>query len=396
MTGFSGFSQEILVMPITKEYPTEGAEIQNRIREESLAYFQAETQKPLVTELWAIRGRTNEVRVKQIASRSRLPLVWSDKMPGMNGDTGTEKLRAERSVLLLRDRMSPFIEQFKHPIGRCARFYKLTAYNNCNFWCEYCYLYLTFRTQPVSTHFINYEKMYEEIERFDRSRIPKSLRVLNLGELGDPLAVDYITGFAKQIIPFMPERAPHTRLLFLTKSDCVDEILGLDHSGQSIISFSVNTDTVFQQLEHRTASPESRLAAAAKVQKAGYEVRLRIDPVIFYSTWQKDYKALVDKIFQFVQPTRITIGEYRPSNGLANHISSRFPDSPLLRINKHLVREGRKLRYPKAQRITMFRTIIEAIRKRGPDVHIALCKEQPQIWRAVGLDAKGLLCNCVA
>ncbi|MCK4488412.1 MAG: hypothetical protein KAU38_16840 [Desulfobacterales bacterium] len=382
-------------MAILKECLPEEMEIANRIQEESLAYSQGEIQKPLVSELWAIRGKTNEVRVKRIASRSRLPLIWLDKMPSVKDETGTEKLRVERSVLLLRDRISPFIEQFQHPIGRCAKFYKLTAYNNCNFWCEYCYLYLTFRTQPVSTHFINYEKMYDEIEKFDRSRIPKSLRVLNLGELGDPLAVDYITDFAKQIIPFMPEHAPRTRLLFLTKSDCVDEILGLNHRGQSIISFSVNTDTVFQQLEHRTASPESRLAAAAKVQKAGYEVRLRIDPVIFYSTWQKDYKALVDKIFQFVQPTRITIGEYRPSNGLANHISSRFPDSPLLRINKHLVREGRKLRYPKAQRVTMFRTIIEAIRKHGTDIDIALCKEQPQIWKAVGLNAKGLLCNCV-
>ena len=394
MTGFSEFSQEILVMAILKERPAE-MKVANRIQEESLAYSQEEIQKPLVTELWAIRGKTNEVRVKQIASRSRLPLVWLDKMPGMNGETGTEKLRAERSVLLLRDRISPFIEQFQHPIGRCAKFYKLTAYNNCNFWCEYCYLYLTFRTQPVSTHFINYEKMYDGIIKFDRSRIPKSLRVLNLGELGDPLAVDYITGFAKQVIPFMPKHAPRTRLLFLTKSDCVDEILALDHREQSIISFSVNTDKVFEELEHRTPSPESRLTAAAKVQKAGYEVRLRIDPVIFYSTWEKDYMSLVDKIFQFVQPTRITIGEYRPSNGLANHISSRFPDSPLLRINKSLVKEGRKLRYPKAQRVKMFRIIIEAIRRRGPDVHIALCKEQPQIWKAVGLDTKRLLCNCL-
>jgi len=354
-----------------------------------------EIKEPLVSELWAIRGKTNEVRVKQIASQSKLPLTWIEKIPGINGERGTEKLRAERSILLLRDRISPFIEQFQHPIGRCAKFYKLTAYNSCNFWCEYCYLYLTFRTQPVSTHFINYEKMYEEIEKFDRSRIPKSLRVLNLGELGDPLAVDYITGFAKEVIPFMPKHASRTLLLFLTKSDCVDEILGLDHGGQSIVSFSVNTDKVFEQLEHRTPSPESRLAAAAKVEAAGYEVRLRIDPVIFYSAWEKDYISLVDKIFQFVQPTRITIGEYRPSNGLASHIGSRFPDSPLLRINKHLVREGRKLRYPKAQRIKMFETIIEAIRKHRTGVHVALCKEQPQIWKALGFDTKRLLCNCL-
>jgi spore photoproduct lyase len=233
--------------------------------------------------------------------------------------------------------------------------------------------------------------MYDEIEKFDRSRIPKSLRVLNLGELGDPLAVDYITGFAKQIIPFMPEHAPGTRLLFLTKSDCVDDILHLDHGGQSIISFSVNTDTVFQKLEHRTASPEARLTAAAKAQKAGYEVRLRIDPVIFYSTWEEDYISLVDNIFEYVQPTRITIGEYRPSNGLANHISSRFPDSPLLKINRSLVKEGKKLRYPKNLRIKMFGTIIEEIKKHGgSDIDIALCKEQSGIWRALGLNMKGL------
>lgn len=382
-------------MTTAKEYSDQGMEIGNQIREEGLAYSQQETQKPLVTELWATRQISNKIRVKNIAKSAGLPLIWVDKIPGTNGEKGIKKLHSERGVLLLRDRKSPFIEQFKHPIGRCAKFYKLTAYNNCNFWCEYCYLYLTFRTQPISTHFMNYDQMYDEIIKFDRSRVPKSFKLLNLGELGDPLAVDYITGFAKQIIPFMPEHAPGTRLLFLTKSDCVDEILELDHGGQSIISFSLNTETVFQQLEHRTASPESRLAAAAKVQKAGYEVRLRIDPVIFYSTWEKDYIELVDKIFQFVQPTRITIGEYRPSNGLANHIGSRFPDSPLLRINKSMVREGGKLRYKKGQRIEMFRTIIETIKQNRSDIHIALCKEQPQIWKALGLNMKGLLCNCL-
>lgn len=385
-------------MVTLKSRTGEGMEIEvgNRLREQRLAYSQAEPQEAFVSELWVTRGTKNEIRAKNIADRAGLSLIWVDKIPGLNGENGREKLRAERGILLLRDRKSPFIEQFQHPIGRCAKFYKLSAYNNCNFWCEYCYLYLTFRTQPVSTHFINYEKMYNEIDKFDKSPIPKSLRILNLGELGDPLAVDYITGFAEQIIPFMPEHAPHTRLLFLTKSDCVDQLLTLDHGGQSIVSFSINTETVCQQLEHRTPTPESRLSAAARVQDAGYEVRLRIDPVIFYSTWEKDYILLVDKIFDFVRPTRITIGEYRPSSGLASHISSRFPDSPLLRIHKSLVSEGRKLRYPKAQRVKMFRTIVEAIRRRGPDVDIALCKEQPQIWKAVGLDTKGLSCNCVS
>ncbi len=382
-------------MAIIKENPVQKMGSESLIREESPAYYSEETPEPLVKELWAIRSTRNKMRAEQMASRAGLPLIWLDKMPGINGERGIEKLQAERNVLLLRDRKSSFIEQFKHPIGRCAKFYKLTAYNSCNFWCEYCYLYLTFRTQPVSTHFINYEKMYDEIVKFDGLDIPKPLRVLNLGELGDPLAVDYITGFAKQIIPFMPEHAPETKLLFLTKSDYVDDILNLEHGGQSIISFSVNTDTVFRQLEHRTASPEARLIAASKAQQAGYEVRLRIDPVIFYSTWEEDYIALVEKIFEYVQPARITIGEYRPSNGLANHISSRFPESALLKVNKSLVKEGKKLRYPKNLRIKMFGTIIESIKKYGSDIDIALCKEQPEIWKALDLDMKGLKCNCL-
>jgi spore photoproduct lyase len=122
---------------------------------------------------------------------------------------------------------------------------------------------------------------------------------------------------------------------------------------------------------------------------------LRIDPVIYYSTWEKDYIALVDKIFEYVQPTRITIGEYRPSNGLANHISARFPESPLLKINKSLVREGKKLRYPKNLRVKMFRTIIDTIKKHRSDIDISLCKEQPEIWKALGLNMKGLKCNCL-
>jgi spore photoproduct lyase len=372
-----------------------GINTRNQIKEKTSAFFEEKAQAPLVTELWAPRQISNRIRVENMAKRVGVPLVWLDQNPGLNGEMGIDKLIAERGVLLLRDRTSPFIEQFQHPIGRCAKFYKLTTHNNCNFWCEYCYLYLTFRTQPVSTHFVNYEKMYAEIEKFDRSRIPKILRILNLGELGDPLAVDYITGFAKQIISFMPEHAPGTRLLFLTKSDCVDDILELDHGGQSVISFSVNTDMVFRQLEHRTPSPESRLAAAAKVQKAGYEVRLRIDPIIFYSTWEKDYVELVDKIFQFVRPVRITLGEYRPSNGLANHISSRFPKSALLTIHKSLVKEGGKLRYPKNQRVKMFKTVVEQIKRTDPSVKISLCKESPQVWKAVGLDVNKLSCNCV-
>jgi len=351
--------------------------------------------KPLVSELRAIRGKCNELRAKKIAKKANLPIDWFDKVPSFDGKRGIKKLQAERGILLLRNRTSPFIEQFQHPIGRCAKFYKLTAYNNCNFWCEYCYLYLTFRNMPISTHFVNYDKLFREIISFERSNIPDILRVLNLGELCDPLAVEDITGFAEELIPFVAQETEKTKLLFLTKSDNIDSLLNLEHKGRSIMSFSINTDKVYQQLEHRTASPEARLMAAKKLQQAGYEIRLRIDPVILYSTWKKDYIDLVEKLFVYVKPERITLGEYRPSKGLASHISSRFPDSPLLKIHSGLVNEGPKLRYPEEHRLAMFRVIVDAIKKHDKRVKIALCKEDIKIWKSLDMQINGLYCNCL-
>ena len=367
-----------------------------QVKERALEYENKnESNNSLISGLWAVKGKSDEIKAKRISKKAGLPLKWLDKIPGTNGEKGIEKLNAERDVLLLRNRTSPFIDQFQHPIGRCSKFYKLTAYNNCNFWCEYCYLYLTFRTMPISTHFVNYEKMFREIINFDKADIPDILRVLNLGELSDPLALEPMTGFAEELIPFLSKETMKTRILFLTKSDSVDSLLKLEHGEKSIMSFSVNTDTVYKQLEHRTASPESRLIAASKLQNAGYEVRLRIDPVILYSSWEKDYLKLVEKIFTYVKPSRITIGEYRPSKGLAMHIKSRFPDSSLLKINSSLINDGAKLRYPEKYRLDMFCTIINTIRKHDRKVKIALCKEDTKIWKALNMRITGLYCNCL-
>lgn len=363
--------------------------------EQPQSYRVDSCEETLVNELWALRGRCDKTRAEAIAERAHLPLKWLDSVPSRNGEKGADKLLAERGVLLLRNRTSPFIEQFGHPLGRCARFYKLTAYNNCNFWCEYCYLYLTFRTNPVSTHFVNYEKMFREIVAFDQSDIPDSLRVLNLGELCDPMAVEHVTGFAEKLIPFAAEHAEKTKLLFLTKGADVESLLHLDHGGRSIMSFSINTEKVYRRLEHRTAPPEARMTAAKQLQKAGYEIRLRIDPIIVYEGWRKDYEDLVNAVFRHVAPARITLGEYRPSKGLANHIESRFPGSPLLTITDSLVSDGVKLRYPERKRVAVFRAIIDKIREHDPEMKISLCKEDPAIWKQAGIDEGGLYCNCV-
>ena len=97
------------------------------VREHASAYAEtaAKQAHSLVRELWALRGRSDLGQVRRIADASGLKVRWLAKLPTVNGETGVEKLMEERNVLLLRDRKSPFIEQFQHPLGRCAKFYKL-------------------------------------------------------------------------------------------------------------------------------------------------------------------------------------------------------------------------------------------------------------------------------
>jgi spore photoproduct lyase len=347
---------------------------------------------PLVKDVFAVRG-ADPVVCAAIAERAGRTLQWIEHAPAVNGDRGKTKLGNERDALILQDRHSPFISQFEHPLGRCARFYKLTAYNSCNFWCEYCYLYLTFRARPFSVHYVNYDRMEREIIKFDQSNIPQSLRLLNLGELGDPLAVDDITAFTRIVVPFVSTQTKHTRLLFLTKSDQVANLLELSGQDRTVVSFSLNTDTVFRHLEHRAASPLQRIEAASRVQGAGYEVRIRIDPIIYYSTWKKDYEELANLLADRLKPSVVTLGEYRPSRGLIDHIRVRFPDSPLIRINGTLVIDNGKLRYSLERRAEMFSWISSCLRRRGIR-HIGLCKESPQSWRAAGITGQ-VSCNCL-
>ena len=242
-------------------------------------------------------------------------------------------------------------------------------------------------------HFVNYDKLFEEMERFDKKSINPKFKVLNLGELADPIAVDEVTGFSKTLIDYN-SRLNDTKLMLLTKGDYVENLLDADHKGKVIVSWSVNSDYIADLFEHRVPTVDTRIAAAKEVQNAGYEVRFRIDPIFTYDGWERGYEELVNKIFDNLTPSMITLGEYRPSQNLITHIRKRFPNSKLLELDRKLKMEAGKKRYDFGTRVQLYSHIIRVIRKRNRKVRIALCKETIKVWNACGLDHRGMCCNC--
>ena len=259
--------------------------------------------KRLVSHVYAVKTRTNEKEAERIrlnCKKLNTSFRWVDEIP-KSSENGELKLEQERGILVLIDRRSPFIEKFQHPKGICYPFHKLTAHNNCNYWCEYCYLFMTFYMRPQSIHYVNYDRMFKEIDEFDESRVGKKFRVLNLGELGDPLATDDITEFSRRIIPYVAQKKS-TRLLFLTKSANVGNLLDLDHGNNTILSWSVNCDLMTDKFEHRTPSSDERIMSAAEAQKAGYEIRFRIDPLFWFEGWKEQYGKVVELIGTHTKP----------------------------------------------------------------------------------------------
>ena len=152
-----------------------------------------------------------------------------------------------------------------------------TAY--CTYRCAYCYLAGTRSTvfAPVVKLYVNLEDHLAAIERTARHlEAPASFYV---GKLQDALSLDPLTGFSRLLVPFFAERTL-ARMVLLTKSDAVDNLLGLDHRGHTVVSWSLNPDAVCQEFEGGAPSLARRLEAARHCQEAGYPVRFILMPIL--------------------------------------------------------------------------------------------------------------------
>jgi len=268
-----------------------------------------------------------------------------------------------------------------------------TAY--CTFGCAYCYLAGTLSTvfAPAAKIFVNLEDMLAAIarraKRLDR---PTSFYV---GKLQDALAPDALTGYSRLLVPFFAEQ-PAARLVMLTKSDAVGNLLDLDHRGHTVVSWSVNPEAVCREFEAGAPSLARRLDAARRCQEAGYPIRFIIMPILPVDDWKVHYAELVERIFATAVPQRITLGgicSYRGALALTRRALG--PDNLIARhIDRTPSPDGR-LRFPRELRTDLYRHLIAAIRRRAPGLPIGLCLEEPELWRACGLDPAHPTCNCI-
>jgi len=270
----------------------------------------------------------------------------------------------------------------------CPHFLELKWAYGCPFDCAWCYLKGTFRFRPEGKSPV--VKPYDKIKLHTEAFLNKAEEpeILNAGEIADSLMHENAPlPFSKFIIPIFGKQNRH-KVLFLSKSSNVKNLLEIEPHTQVIVSFSLNAIPVAERWE-KAPHVLKRIEAARKVYDAGYEVRIRIDPMVPIENWQKYYLELLEIIFNKFTPERITLGSLR---GLQSTING-CADKSWVHYLKETSNWGKKIDFP--TRYRMYLTIIQELTKKYHFHKIALCKETVQMWSALGMDYRKIRCNCV-
>ncbi len=290
----------------------------------------------------------------------------------------------------LRPRRTRAVEIFRTtpPDTVCPNFYVLAHANGCGFepHCSYCYLKSSLWHSSRRQAFSNTEELLAEVAAWiDRDGLEAT--VLNSGNLSDSLTFEAVRPLMGELIELFRARAeqrhrPHC-LLIVTKGareEC-RPLEAAEPCANIIVSFSINAPEAAREFEPGAPPPAERLAAAGRLLRAGWRVRLRFDPMIA----GYDYAGVLAEAGR-LRPERVTLGTLRAEANL-----ERFAPPGLFdRLAQR--QEARELRrYPFSERLEIYRPAAAAMARICP---VGLCEETPEMWAALGLDAQTPKCNC--
>jgi spore photoproduct lyase len=347
------------------------------------------------------------VPVKYTDSGIPKKIVQRSNILSHAGSSMLEMILAGKQVVYIAP-ATRVVDVFTMPDDRivCPQFDRLKlSSNGCFYQCDWCYLKLTYRAAfPFITIRAQYDKIKKQLyKRLGQTQAPV---IFNSGELADSLSMEHLTRAGRAFIPWFAN-SDNGYLFMLTKSDHVDDILNLPHNNRTIIAWSMNNESVSRKFEIGAPPFERRLKAAVKVQKAGYPVRIRLDPIVPFEGWRKAYSETIKQIFSNIFPDRVTLGTLRFEEGFYNMRNTIFTSGPdLLNIIEKMEpmfspKRFSGLKKPKSgkysftedKRAEIFGFVHKEIRKYS-DCKIALCKESASVWQKLKMPLSRCSCVC--
>lgn len=318
----------------------------------------------------------------------RIPRVITERYKLLNGTEKELVKRVGDGSIITRFEKTPLPKKSTDVV--CPHFLELKWATGCPYDCAWCYLKGTLRLLPHRTkpRIKDYNKTRDHLTSFLGFHNGVT-EVLNTGELSDSLMWEANGRPFSLFIKSLFDTQKCHRVLFLTKTTNVQNLLAVRPSRQVICSFTLNADVVARRWEKGAPVVGERIEAAKRVNEHGYETRIRIDPIVPVLDWEIHYKRLIDEVFSSFKPERITLGTPR---GLQTTVNNTVDKSWLRYLTE---KSGWGKRLDSNISFKIFKTFIGYLEKEYSYTNLALCKETTLNWERLGKDYAKIKCNCV-
>lgn len=329
--------------------------------------------------------RTNPL-VERIIASDNLPIEYIDEqaLAALVARDYESGLSEGKQNLILCNNRGDFV---KHcPATRtynCCDYRIINNGTGCPMDCVYCILQ-AYLNNPNLTFFVNTERLFAELAALLTSNPDKIFRI-GTGELTDSMALDRMTGFSRDLISFFASY-PNGVLELKTKSSFIENLRNIDHAGRTVLSWSLNSKEITQQLELRAATIERRLEAARQCADMGYHLGFHFDPIISYPGWQQGYRETIALLFETVPAEKIkwlSLGAFRYVPDLKKVATQRFPQA-LIFYHEFVAGLDGKKRYFRPHRTAIYKELYAQIKQRAAaETCIYFCMESDEIWQEV-------------
>jgi spore photoproduct lyase len=333
--------------------------------------------------LWIERGEEDSALARRV--RARLPDTPAYVTDDIDVAEPRQSFAAGKRRLVIKRHRGTFLEHC--PAGTtglvCCNYLVAHFASNCPFDCSYCFLQDYLANNAAVKAFTNPGDGLAETDAILRAHPGRTFRI-GTGELADSLALDHLTDLSCELVPFFAERS-NAILELKTKSDCIDNLLGLDPKDGTVISWSLNATAIMTAEEDRTATLEERIAAALRVQAAGYRVGFHFDPIIAHEGWEEGYRQVIEQVFPRLDKRRIawvSLGSLRMTPGLKAAIKARPQPSRVLTGELVPGPDGKERAW-RGLRVKMYRRMLGWLRQIDDRLPVYMCMEAPGVWDKV-------------
>ena len=287
----------------------------------------------MISALYVEDAVRDDERARRIMNRfSSVPVVPCDRYTTVfNPRSQNFRLQRSRPGLILARIFKNLVLETPpgYGIGGQHNFY-FSHMLNCIYDCRYCLLRGMYGSANYVL-FVNFDDFLSAMDEKLKACDGDTVWFFS-GYDYDSLAFEPVSGFIENTLLFFADRS-NAWLEIRTKSVQIRQLLTVDPLPNVVVASSLTPNALSGSLEHGVPSVEKRIQATSRLQRHGWSVGLRFDPLLYERNYPEHYQRLFHDVFARLDVDMVhsvTLGPFRMPRDYFRNTLRVYADEPLL------------------------------------------------------------------